>query len=87
MAIEFLKQNKLVQIISAESTIKRLGYTHPIIQKQMRELVGQVCKVKISNDNSRKCIVHNQVFVYEDLEYWKGNKIKGGTFNPENLVI
>lgn len=87
MAIEFLKKNKLVEIISAESTIKKLGYTHPVIQKQMRELVGRVYKVRISNDNAKKCIVHNQVFVYEDLEYYNGNDIKGGTFNPENLVI
>ena len=87
MAIESLKENQLVRVISAESTIRKLKYTAPVVIKQLRELVGKVSKVKTFDNYSKKCIVGNCVFVYEDLTtHFTKKEFKPETFNPENLV-
>jgi hypothetical protein len=80
------RKRKIVKVVSSEATIKHEASTGYVDIERIEKLVGGVYTVKTAADSLEKCIINGQIMLYEDLEHVLENKIKGGRFNPENLV-
>lgn len=87
MAIKELEMvsMKIVSVVSMDATIidRNPG---PNTRKKLKSFIGKTYKIETSSDSLKKCIIENEVVCYEDLKLASLNKIKGGTFNPANLV-